>query len=228
MDDRVTEEVVARWEAFPVQAEPRAVVLLDKPVRVEGVFTGAEFELAWSQGLIRPDPSLPSGLVSLLSDGTGGARDSVLTIAEATSTTAAFRCDRGPRDLPAYRLSVTGLRGFCIALAPELACWWPADDAERQRRVGGVATVDDDDTTVHVQVLAGAPTPTGRLRFHEYETFVVARMATDAPAAPTGNARRARFASGGATGRLTEPLGARVLLSTSGEPLVVTPTAGGR
>lgn len=220
VDESTINSVAARWVRFPAGATPRPVVLADRAVRLEGVFLDDEFERAWTQGLIRPDPSLPGGVAARLSTGTAPSGGSTLTVSDAAATTATFRCDRGLRELPAYRMEVTGLRGACLVLSPEVECWWPADETEARRGTGGVGTVDDDGATLHLMALGGPLTAAQLLEFHEEDAFVVVRavsvVAPGSPA-PRGAAKRVAL-----TGRLRAPLGGRVLVDTTGRPVVVT------
>jgi hypothetical protein len=135
--DWVADEVAARWRAFPLDAAPRPVVLLDERVRIEGVFVDGDSKLAWMDGAVVSDPLLPPDLLASLPAARTHTGKTVLRVTDVASTVAAFRCDHGPRLLPAYRLQVTGLRGSCVILSPEVECWWsvlPSDLRRGQRR----------------------------------------------------------------------------------------------
>jgi hypothetical protein len=150
----------------------------------------------------------------------------VLTISAVEAVEAEFFCDRGPRLLPAYRLSVTGLIDSCVVLDPALDCWWPRRGQSRRRGPGGgQATVEDDDTTIHFPAFGGVLTEFRYAEFVEYDSCVVGRAVTAERAAPPGTAIPAIGVGAQVTGHLAAPLGGRVLLNSAGDPIAVQRTS---
>jgi hypothetical protein len=225
MASRVSDEVDARWAAFPVDAVPRPIVLLDERVRIEGGFDDVNSKEAWSGGRIGSSAPLAPGVLALLPAQGPARTDRELTITEVVSTTAEFRCDRGPRELPAYRLKVTGMYGSCVILAPEVECWWPRLPEDEGRQPGGLAEIDNDDVTVHFLAHGGVLTEFHRAEFQEHANYVVGRAITSERSVPEGRLVHMVGISRMVMGRLTSPLDGRVLVDTTGQPLAVTPKA---
>lgn len=212
-----------RWAAFPIDATPRPIVLLDGRVRIEGGFAEGVSKLAWLAGAVETRVPLPAAVLALLPAQQREGGQTALAITEAVLTEAEFQCDRGLRQLPAYRLRLSGLAGSCVVLSPEVSCWWTANDAE-QVRDAAMATVDDDGVTVHLSAFGGVLTQFHRVVFQEHPTCVVARIITSERSVPTGTAVAAVGLRRTILGRLRTPLGGRVLLRTTGQPLAVVPT----
>lgn len=221
VENWVDDEVADRSAAFPVEVAPRPIVLLEARVRIEGGYIDNESKMAWMEGAIASDAPVPPEVLALLPTRRQGRAQSVLKITGVTAVAAPFRCDRGSRELPAYRLQVTGLQGTCAVLAPEVECWWPVNEAEH-RGPGDVATIDDDGVTIHLPAFGGFLTEFHGAEFQEHATYVVGRAITSQRRVPTGTAVIAIGVIRKVTGRLTAPLGGRVLLHTSGQPLAVT------
>jgi hypothetical protein len=226
MENWVGEEVRARWAEFPIGAYPRPLVMLDTRVRLEGEgFVDVDTKMAWHEGAIETDLTIPPAVLGLLpARRQGRATKTVVTISEFSLTNAPFRCDRGPRELPAYRLKITGWRGSCVVLAPEVQCWWPVSEAEWQLGTGGTANVDEDGVTIHFPAFGGVLTEFHRAEFQEHPTTVVGRAITSQRKVPPGTAVVAIGINRMVTGRLAAPLGDRVLLRESGEPITVLPS----
>jgi hypothetical protein len=208
--------------AFPVDAAPRLVVLLDSRVRIDGGFVDVDSKLAWMDGAIAADPLLPPALLSSLPPASTPTGKTVLRVTDVSSTVAAFRCDRGPRLLPAFRLQVTGLRGSCIILSPDVECWWSVPPSDLRRGQGGDAKIADDGATIHFPAFGGALTEFHKAEFQEHTTYVVGQAITSERRVPAGTAITAVGVGGTVRGRLTSPLGGRVLLDMNGQPLSVT------
>lgn len=221
----IDEEDAARWAVFPVGADPRPIVLLDARLRVEGGFVDSDSKIAWLEGAIEPGTSVPPALLALLPTRRQGRAQTTLTITAVATITAPFWCDRGSRELAAYRLRLTGLRGSCVVLAPEVECWWPVDEADRHRvRVlGAAAAIDDDGVTIHFPAFGGVLTEFRRAEFQEHPAYVVGRAITSEREVPPDTPVVALGVHQEVIGQLNEPLGERVLLNTSSQPLAVTP-----
>jgi hypothetical protein len=217
------DENAARWGAFPVDTVPRPIILLDDRVRIEGGFVDVASKIAWEDGAIDSTTPLPAGLSASLPPAIDGGGRALLSITDVSATAATFRCDRGPRELPAYRLKVTGMYGSCVILSPEVECWWPRLPADERRQPGGLAKIDDDGVTIHFPAFGGVLTQFHRAEFQEHTAYVVGRALTSERSVPKGTAVIALGISRMVTGRLTSPLNGRVLLDTRGQPLSVTP-----
>jgi hypothetical protein len=217
-----TAGVAARWAAFPVEADPRPVVLLESAVRVgDGGFVDGGSKEAWSAAAVETAVPLPDGLLDRLRGGRpapSGGRPLLVTAVEATS--AEFWCDRGPRPLAAYRLGITGMRQPCTVLDPDVEVWWPSrGDASVLPRL--VATVDG--TTVHFPAFGGVLTEFHRAEFTEYDTCVVGHPVTSHRPARPGTAVSLVLIGTLVTGRLGSALGGRVLLTADGTPVAAVP-----
>jgi hypothetical protein len=197
-------------------------------VRIEGGFIDGDSKSAWLAGAIEPGAFVPSAVSALLPPRGPARAQTVLTITDCVPMIAVFRCDRGPRGLPAYRLSVTGLRGFCLVVSPNVECWWPARESEWRLPGGGTATVDEDGLTIHFPAFGGALTEFHRAEFQEHSAYVVGRAITSKRSVPPDAAVRPIGINRTVIGRLAAPLGRRVLVSAIGTPLAVTATEMGR
>lgn len=211
------------WVDFPIDQTPRPVVLLDQPVHLSQGFIDVDSKRAWLAGAVEATLPMPAGVLDLVTRRSIDPTSSrVLTISAVEAVEAEFFCDRGPRLLPAYRLSVTGLIDSCVVLDPALDCWWPPrGQSRRSGPAGGQATVEDDDTTIHFPAFGGVLTEFHHAEFIEYDTCVVGHAVTTEHAAPPGSAIPAVGVGAQVTGHLTAPLGGRVLLNSTGDPIAV-------
>lgn len=225
MANWVGDAVDARWAAFPIDAVPRPIVLLDEQVRIEGGFDDGNSKEAWLGGRIRWSAELPPTVSALLPTWGPAHTDRELTVTEIVSTSAEFRCDRGPRGLPAYRLKVTGMYGSCVVLSPEVDCWWPQLPEDDGLQPGGLAEIDDDDVTIHFLAHGGVLTQFHRAEFHEHANYVVGRAITSERSVPQGTVVPMVGIGRMVMGRLTAPLDGRVLVDAKGQPLAVTAKA---
>ena len=180
------------WIGFPIDQTPRPVVLLDEPVQLGPGFIDDDSKRAWLAGAVEATLPMPAGVLDLVTHRSIDRTNSrVLTISAVEAVEAEFFCDRGPRLLPAYRLSVTGLIDSCVVLDPALDCWWPPPGQSRRRGPGGGrATVDDDDTTIHFPAFGSVLTEFHHAEFVEYDTCVVGQAVTTERAVPPGTAIR--------------------------------------
>jgi hypothetical protein len=211
------------WIGFPIDQKPRPVVLLDEPVQLGPGFIDVDSKRAWLAGAVEATVPMPAGVLDLVTHRSVDRTSSrVLTISAVEVVEAEFFCDRGPRLLPAYRLSVTGLIDRCVVLDPAVDCWWPPRGQSRRHGTGGgQATVEDDDTTIHFPAFGGVLTDFLHAEFVEYDTCVVGQAATTERAAPPGTAIPAVGVGAHVTGHLAAPLAGRVLLNSTGDPIAV-------
>jgi hypothetical protein len=210
------------WSRFPLHARPRPVILVDQPVHLGLGFVDAISSVAYTPGAVTADVELPDGVLALLTGGRHGHAEQPLCAVGVRPVSASFVCDRGPRDLPAFAVEVTGVRQPVVVLDPSVEIWWPANGAWHQSHWGDRAEVEPDGTTVHYWVHGGERTEFFGASFREFATYVVVspvfRQRPFKPGESDGlTARHTRI-----TGRLTAPLGDRVLLNEGGWPLVVT------
>jgi len=105
---QVGPQSLAKWESFPVQANPRPLVLLGQTVNIEQGFADGDGKLAFSEGRIDPDGKVPpdatEAFAKLVKPGAGEPRIKVISVVKGT---AKFPTDRGPRDLPAWIFELT-------------------------------------------------------------------------------------------------------------------------
>lgn len=219
--DWLDPEMSMRWAAFPAAAIPRPVVLLQERLRLEGGFVDGPSKEAWGEGAIDADLPMPPALIACLPARRGGPAEVTLHITGVTAMASKFLCDRGPRRLPAYRLTVTGLQGSCVVLDPEVECWWPVDDKEERPGRGGTASVGEDGLTIALPASGGVLTEFHRAIFQEHDTYVVGRAITTERDVPTGTAIPLVRITRPVNGRLGSPLDGRVLINMNGQPLPV-------
>jgi hypothetical protein len=216
------------WESFPLLTSPRPVILLAPRVRHGGAVDGAS-KIAWMQGAIDCDVALPAGVLELIGGHSRGQEaDTRLRVTAVEHTTAEFLCDRGPRQLPAYRLEVTGLQGSCVVLDPQVECWWPHGDKARSL-FNRHATIEADGRTIHFPAFGGVLTQFHHAEFEEHHAYVVGHAVTAERQVPDGTGITLVGRKRQVFGLLDSPLGGRVLIDRDRQPLAVTPeppTAG--
>lgn len=217
---------LAEWADFPADATPRPIVFLDQPVRIgEGGFVDGESKRAYLAGAIEASVPLPSGVLDLLVGGRTSEEDaSPLQVTGVDALDAPFMTDRGPRDLSAYRVEMTGLRQPCMVLDPRISLLWPPHrnwDLAAQR---GRAEIEPDGMTLHVIAAGGVLTDFVQADFIERSAAVVAIPIRRERALPPGTtAVPLVLIAKMITGTLASPLGNRVLIDTRGIPYAVVP-----
>jgi hypothetical protein len=97
-------------------------------------------------------------VLALLTGGRHGHAERPLRAVGVRPVSASFVCDRGPRDLPAFAVEVTGVRQPVVVLDPSVEIWWPANGVWDQSHWGDRAEVEPDGTTVHYWALGGERT----------------------------------------------------------------------
>lgn len=217
--------MLSRWKDFPVLEVPRPIVLLDLPVHLgAGGFVDSDAKTAFGYGAIEATVDLPKGLRGLI---TGGHQrrpaPGTVIITSVRPCEEIFRCDRGPRLLPAYQLHVTGLKDLCTVLDPSLELWWPRSADEPGHRYTYTANIDKDDRTLRFPAFGGYFTEFHHAEFTEYPTCVVGRAVTSEKDVPPSTMVPAVAVNAMVTGRLQSPLNGRVLVHESGEPIAVLP-----
>lgn len=207
------------WESFPAAASPRPLVLIGARVSMSGGFVDGKAKMAAFNGAIEPEVSLPPGVLDLIKGNGRGPAVAPIRLTAIERTNASFLCDRGPTDLAAYRVSITGLRGHMTVLDPTVDCWWPPPSRSRGVHLAE-ARIDGDDRTLHFPAFGGLLTEFLHAEFDEHENYVIGRPVTREPRhdgmVPAVGVERA------VTGSLKAPLGGRALVNEDGEPLAVT------
>lgn len=220
---------VERWSAFPVDENPRPLVLVESRVRVEQGFTTGPAKLAFVDGRVESTIKLPERVMDTLRRRGHPARSvggEPLMIHAAALEEIEFLTDRGPQRLPAWRLSAEDALGAIWVLDPDVADWKPATDAAASHpqvqgpghRGGMPVEVDQDDRSLLVHWLGGAP------NFERYPSAEVVESRTAVAVVPVGEdigppgPRTAVGYVHRVPAVLREPLGARVLIDLNGNP----------
>lgn len=219
-EDGIGEEL---WSRFPTDARPRPVIFADRPVHLgEHGFADNDSKVAYLSGAITSEVDLPSGVLALLTNGRHRPAQRGLRVVGVHAVTAPFRCDRGPRLLPAINLEITGMRETCTVLDPAIEAWWPPRQDWNLAERCGHAEIDPDGMTLHYWTGGGQQTEFLGARFREFDTYVIASAITRQRPYLPGQGDGLVLISKPVTGRLTAPLGDRVLLTERGYPCVIT------
>ena len=213
-DEGRVREALDFWRDFPVDAQPRPLVLTGETVLVSEGFPSDEVKQAFLGGEIEAAGSVPDEVVRALSTPRHRAlvAGRSASITSAHRATAAFETDRGLRELPAWQVRVDGMDGHIFVLDPALArdAIGPegldgATGTEMRTRLG------EDECHVVLQFLGSPP------QFTDYRTAVVLESATAVAIVPVplelvAGDRPLYAQEREMAARLAEPLGARVLV----------------
>jgi hypothetical protein len=216
-------EVITAWAGFPANETPRPIVLLDERVRIgrAGFIDGAS-KIAFSEGNIRSEVEMPDGVLAMLTTGRiAVSADAPLVVTRVDAAHAEFITDRGLRQLPAYRLQITGMKAPCHVLDPTTPIWWEHHPTERPHRGWQRAHVETNGRRVRVTVFGGALTEFLGVTFVERDTVAMARPETRERQVPPGTAVRGGGIIGEVIGTLAAALGGRVLIDQHGLPYEV-------
>jgi hypothetical protein len=232
-----------RWESFPVDREPRPLVLIGSPFRFERGFRSGQAKLAFHHGDIEAAVPLPAGLLEWLRQGEDWPRavpgkrrwSNPLLITQASADHARFGTDRGRREFPAWRLSGPDLDGAFWALDPAVAAtrWEPPDPMPPKPHDGlphraAAATIEGDGRTLQFTFTGGAPDVEEYPATEVIETsqaLVVLPIARDI--GPPGWRATVGYTRT-VTARLARPLGERVVVDLDASPVVVLPAVTAR
>jgi len=231
---------LGRWASFPVNQEPRPLVLVGPAANPEEGFRSGPAKLAFLHGCVEPAVALPPGLLDVLGAGeTRRARSGqrhdrgTLLITGATKDHAALATDRGRRSLPAWRLTGPDLVGPLWVLGPAIAAtrWTPPEDGPPPPFQGAPhradrATLGDDGRTLRFVFIGGAP---GYIEYPAVEVIdghqAVVLLPVEHDTGPPG--LRARSGSWReVTVTLNRPLGHRVLVDLDATPVMVQAPEG--
>jgi hypothetical protein len=214
------------WRDFPVTARPRPLVLNGSTTFLRGTFRSELLKNALLGGAVESAIDLPAGVLEELR-GTDGRASRPAVIVGAGRTTAAFDTDRGPEELPAWRLALRGVDVHITVLDPTVSrrSWrppaWPPGRPFMPESRGWL--LPDGRTLVFefmgpTESIAAYP----RAEVLSSPTAVTVVPAPEALASP-GRAVMLVAVPRTVTVRLDEPLGARVLVETNGQPVTVVP-----
>lgn len=210
------------WVDFPVGVRPRPLVLVDGYVHVQaGGFIDGAAKLAFFHGAIDSAVDLPDAVTELPSGAARRYDGARLCVRAVRRTRAPFMTDRGPRRLPAYELDIDGAAEPVLVLDPATEVWWPARPTAHPPASGAPARIDGDDVTLHVPAHGGVLTEFLRCEFSETDAAVLAHPVTIQKAVAPGTVIHSLGITTQVTGRLTRPLGDRVLVDEQGSPILV-------
>jgi hypothetical protein len=207
-------QALARWADFPVDREPRPVVLTEFDMNELDAIAGDQRWRTLSSLPAVPESELPDELrdaaVGYCHDARTGERQPLARLVRGNGP---FATDRGPRELPAWMMFPEYQRRPFVALDPEFGrrrTWWPDGLCMFQDRPSTLAADGRTLTYRFVGTPAGyADFPTAEV--FETETAVVVRpvmVNRDRP-----NRIRADYLSTReVVVRLAAPLGNRVLV----------------
>jgi hypothetical protein len=208
------------WAPFPVEKQPRPLVLLDPKVKASG-FPDGETKRAFFDRAIEAGPGFPRRVFEAFgsSDWSGSSTHLVLTNAELEEFP--FKTDRGTRRLPAWRVEAAGVQQPIWVLDPvvEDSIWEPVGVT----MVGLATAVTGTDGCTITMAFVGSPAehadyPDARV----YEQgAAVAVLPIGVSKIPPEQPRHAIGARREVTVVLPEPLGGRVLLDASCHPVTV-------
>ena len=143
MDELETERLalarwaVERWSAFPVNVDPRPIVLIWPPVESDGGFRSQDAKDAWFDGRYEWAVEVPDGVrVRARKSADREPQEPVgppLRITQAGRAEREFLTDRGPVTLPAYWLWGPSIAKALWVLDPAVDYWEPAEDAAGPR-----------------------------------------------------------------------------------------------
>jgi hypothetical protein len=214
------------WASFPIDVEPRPLVLLGSRVRARG-FPDSTAKQAFINGVIEAEPGFPPPVLAAVGRPRRGRSGTGLLLTDATREECEFATDRGRRLLPAWRVRARGVREPIWVLDPAIedSIWEPTDTSMAHRPEApfdSKATREGDDRTI---TMAFAGSPERDADYPDARVFqnvgAVAILPIVVSKIPPGQPRPACGATREVTVVLSEPLGARVLLNPWGAPVMV-------
>jgi hypothetical protein len=222
------------WDRFPVDHQPRPLVLVGARTRNGHGFNSGEAKLAFLQGRITTAVPLPDRVLAALGAyqpalRPSPARVAPIVITAATRSETTFPTDRGPRTIPAWELTADGVNGSIWLADPEPPSPWQPDPASRPRRPSdgsphrSISAIIQADQRTLTYSFIGSPSTTVS---YAGGTVVESRTAIAIVPAGTFVGRPARFhAAVGqqrkVTVHLEQPLGPRVLVDLDATPVQV-------
>ncbi|HEX6685705.1 MAG TPA: hypothetical protein VF062_23215 [Candidatus Limnocylindrales bacterium] len=229
MFPRVSQQALDKWASFPVDADPRPLVLIGDPVSSVQGFSTDNGKLAFTMGRIDPDGKVPpeaAEAFSVLTEAKQAAPPEVqpIKVISAVKGTAAFFTDRGAKQFPAWTFELTESLGpvAVLAVKPDFTSGHALSNAK----------VSADGMTLTVPMAKASEPCPGEARItYEAESLesatavAVGLKPVTGEVAPgeTGNcAHDLVYRTADYTIRLSKPLGNRVLVDASGNVLPVS------
>lgn len=214
------------WRDFPVTAKPRPLVLNGSTTFLRGTFRSGLEKDALLRGAVESAIDLPAGVLEEL-QGTDRREGRPAVIVGVGRTTAAFDTDRGPEELPAWRLALRGIDVHVTVLDPTVGrrSWrpsaWPSGRPFMPESRGWLLP---DGLTLVFEFMG----PTESSATYPRAEVLSSRAALTVVPVPEvlaspGQAVMLVAVPRRVTVRLDEPLGGRVLVETNGQPVTVVP-----
>lgn len=225
-----TQSALRRWDEFPIDTEPRPLVLAGLTTLFRGAFPSSEAKDAFIYGSFATAPEVPASILEVLQPGSTTESVPPLVVVAADPATGTFMADRGPRVLSAWRIEIRGIRDPFHVLAPDVfAAAWPRRwDPERSGFSQWSATLANDGRTLTLNFFGSSSA--------EY-TMEIVESPTAAVVLPiprwdeSGGERRAVARAVAVprvvTAELSADLGSRVLIESNGMPIPVVAGAEG-
>ena len=217
------------WGDFP-RDPPRRLVLTGQPVWTRGGFTLRAMKLAYFRRAWRLPAWAPREVLELARASAaptpGRGRDAVLPIQAVKQSATLFDTDRGPLELPAWRLDSSQSVGAIWVLAAEPAerVWAPAETGHGGRRIQSAEAISGDSTRLKVTFVGSHPPWVDYPRTEVIETQrAVAVLPVPHDAGPPG-ARALLGSAREVVAELQRPIGDRVLVNLDGSPVAVLGT----
>jgi len=222
---------VSRWDAFPVDREPRPLVLLGEVAHARNGFRSQRAKLAFMKGWIEPRVPLPDAVLEILGQRPERPeREPAIVITAAERCAVEQRTDRGPRWLPGWELRSEQTLGPIVVLDPDvIARAWEPGEPDPPRPTRGQprhdparADLADDGRTLTFRFTGALP------NYERYPTAEVIESGQAVAVVPHGEdigPPGARILPGyghRVAITLREPLGARVLVDLHGNAGEVT------
>ena len=216
----------ARWDAFPVDRQPRPLVLLGPAAHARNGFRSQRAKRAYLDGWIESAVDVPDGVLEILGRRPGGETPIVITAARYTDIE--HLTDRGPRWLPGWELTSEQTLGPIVVIDPEiLARAWSPPDVGSAPPAGPEpahtpVSAEADGATLTYRFVGGPPNVA---RYPSAEVVESAQAVVVVPEAEDIGPPGARPAVGFGrriTVTLSQPLGARVLVNLHGQASAVT------
>lgn len=215
----VSEQSLAKWASFPVNANPRPLVLIGEKVGIKDGFAEGDGKAAFLDGRIDANGKVPpeaaEAFAQLVKPGAGEPKLKVLS---ATQGKAMFGTDRGPAELPAWIFVLTETLGpvSVLTVKPDYEAGYAMSTAK--------ISADGMSLTVPMghapEPCPGEPRITYEPEWLESPTAVAVGLKQ-----PTGKlgdcARDLVYRTQDYTIKLAKPLGNRVLVDSSGNPIPV-------
>ncbi len=214
---------LALWAEFPVEASPRPLVLTGQTVLFTGGFPSNQAKLAFLQGAVSTTVPVPAGLLDALCPNRDPTLDDTLLVVGAEPTTGTFPTDRGPKQLPAWTVTLAGVHSLFTVLDPEVtaAAFRPATALPPGAGAMYPARLHTDGQTVTVSFINGRPEDVDYPRVETLETSTAAVVVTVGHDIGRPGPRHLIGFRRHVTATLAAPLGARVLIDTTGQPTSV-------